>query len=117
MWNPESGIRSRDDPGRFAPVRKETPMRSLRCSVTVCCCLVGLAPIAARAQSAAPAPSALLQFRPTLPGVDYDVPPDPAAVNACKVETVSKGPKSIGYALRDGQGKLLRRFVDADGNG
>src|SRR5262249_16890695 len=24
--------------------------------------------------------------------------------------------KSIGYALRDGQGKLLRRFVDTDGN-
>ena len=91
-------------------------MRRLRCSVTVFCWLVGLVPIAAGAQSAPPAPGDLLRFRPTLPGVDYDTPADPAAINACKVETVIKEQKSIGYALRDGQGKLLRRFVDTDGN-
>jgi thiol-disulfide isomerase/thioredoxin len=84
--------------------------------VTVFCWLVGLVPIAAGAQSAQPAPSDLLRFRPTLPGIDYDTPTDPAAINACKVETVARDQKSIGYALRDGQGKLLRRFVDTDGN-
>src|SRR5262249_30740853 len=99
----ESGIRM---------VRKETPMRSLRYSVTVCCWLLGLAPIAVLAQSPKlPEPSALLAFRPTLPGVDYDMPADPAAVAACKVEIVVVQNKSVGYALRDGQGKLLRRFV------
>jgi thiol-disulfide isomerase/thioredoxin len=91
-------------------------MRSLQCSVTVFCWLLGLVPIAAGAQSAPPAPSDLLRFRPTLPGVEYDTPTDPAAVSACKVETVTQDQKSIGYALRDGQGKLLRRFVDTDGN-
>ncbi|HZW33883.1 MAG TPA: thiol-disulfide isomerase, partial [Isosphaeraceae bacterium] len=91
-------------------------MRRLRCSVTVFCWLVGLVPMAAGAQSAGTAPSDLLRFHPKLPGVDYDTPTDPAAINACKVETVVKEQKSIGYALRDGQGKLLRRFIDTDGN-
>ena len=93
-------------------------MRSLRCCMPVLCWLVILAPVATRAQSSnLPAPSALLKFRPTLPGVDLDTPTDPAAINACKVETVVVQNRSIGYALRDGQGKLLRRFVDNDGNG
>ena len=93
-------------------------MRSVRCSVTVFCWLVLLAPAAALAQAGhLPAPSALLQFRPTLPGVDSDTPTDQAAIDACKVETVVVRNRSIGYALRDGQGKMLRRFVDDDGNG
>ena len=93
-------------------------MRSLRCCVPVFCWLLVLSPVAALAQpSNLPAPSDLLKFRPTLPGVEYDTPADPAAINACKVETVVVQNRSIGYALRDGQGKLLRRFVDNDGNG
>ena len=95
-------------------VRKETPMRRIRGSVTVCCWLVvvGLAPMSAQAQSKGlPAPSALLAFRPTLPGVDYDMPADQKAIDACKVELVTVQNRSIGYALRDGQGKMLRRFV------
>jgi peroxiredoxin len=58
----------------------------------------------------------LLKFRPTQPGVDYDTPTDPTAIQACKVEMVTDGQKrTIGYALRDGQGKLLRRFVITNG--
>ena len=93
-------------------------MRRIRCSVAVWCwvVVVGLAPGAVQAQSKGlPAPSALLAFRPTLPGVDYDTPPDPKAVNACKVELVTVQNRSIGYALRDGQGKMLRRFVATRG--
>ena len=89
-------------------------MRRIRCSVAVFCWLVvvGLAPMAVQAQSKGlPAPSALLAFRPTLPGVDYDTPADQKAVDACKVELVTVQNRSIGYALRDGQGKMLRRFV------
>jgi peroxiredoxin/TolA-binding protein len=58
----------------------------------------------------------LLKFRPTQPGVDYDTPTDAAAIDACKVELVTDGQKrTVGYALRDGQGKLLRRFIITNG--
>jgi thiol-disulfide isomerase/thioredoxin len=93
-------------------------MRRIRGSVAVFCWLVvvGLAPTAVQAQSKGlPAPSALLAFRPTQPGVDYDTPPDQKAVDACKVELVTVQNRSVGYALRDGQGKMLRRFVAGKG--
>ncbi len=92
-------------------------MRRIRCSVAVVCWLgaVGLAPMAAQAQQKGYAPSDLLKVRPTLPGVEYDTPADPKAVEACKVEVVTVQNRSIGYALRDGQGKLLRRFVATRG--
>src|SRR3954454_18664176 len=91
-------------------------MRSLRTSLAAAC-LFALAPAAASAQSAT-AVSKMLQFQPILKGVEYDIPADQAAVDACKTETVYNAQKKpIGVALRDGQGKLLRRFVDADGNG
>ncbi|MGO9467699.1 MAG: redoxin family protein [Isosphaeraceae bacterium] len=88
-------------------------MRSLLYSVTTLV-LVGLTPLAARAQSK---PRDLLKLLPTFSGVDCDTPTDAAAIDACKVENVlnAKG-HNIGYALRDGQGKLLRKFVDTDGN-
>jgi thiol-disulfide isomerase/thioredoxin len=61
-------------------------------------------------------PAALLELRPVLQGVEYDTPADQAAINACKVESVMNDQKrAVGYALRDGQGKLLRRFVIAHG--
>ncbi len=91
-------------------------MRSLRCYVPVFCGLMVLAPAAAQAQSnALPAPTQLLAYRPTLPGVEYDIPPDQKAIDACKVELAVVKDKSVGYVLRDGQGKMLRRFVDTDG--
>src|SRR6516162_9811976 len=94
-------------------MRKEMPMRSLMYSVTTFA-LAGLAPLVASAQSS---PKDLLNLRPTFPGIDCDTPTDAAAIDACKVENVvnAKG-HNIGYALRDGQGKLLRKFVDTDGN-
>jgi thiol-disulfide isomerase/thioredoxin len=93
-------------------------MRRIRCSVAVFCWIgaAGLAPMAAQAQSKGlPAPSALLAFRPTLPGAECDTPADPKAVDACKVELVTAQNRGIGYALRDGQGKMLRRFVASKG--
>ncbi len=88
-------------------------MRSLLYSVTTLV-LVGLTPLPASAQSTS---RDLLKLRPTFSGVDCDTPTDAAAIDACKVENVlnAKG-HNIGYALRDGQGKLLRKFVDSDGN-
>ena len=89
------------------------------CSVTVFCWLVvmGLAPMAAQAQSKdLPAPSALLVFRPTLAGCRIrHAGRTRRPIDACKVELVIVQNRSIGYALRDGQGKMLRRFVATTG--
>ncbi len=90
-------------------------MTSLRTILAVTW-LVAIAPGVAQAQSA-PTAKSLLDLQPILKGVDYEVPADTAAVEACKIEKVIQAKKAVGYALRDGQGKLLRKFVDADGNG
>lgn len=67
-------------------------------------------------QAADYTPKDLLKFRPTRSGVDYDNPVDQAAVDACKVEIVTDAQKrTVGYALRDGQNKLLRRFIITNG--
>jgi thiol-disulfide isomerase/thioredoxin len=78
--------------------------------------MVAVWPVLAAAQSA-PAAKDLLALQPILKGVEYETPADAAAIDACKVETVFNAQKKpVGVALRDGQGKLLRRFVDTDGN-
>jgi thiol-disulfide isomerase/thioredoxin len=78
--------------------------------------LLVMAPGAAGAQNT---PRRLLEIAPALKrGAEYETPTDPAAINACKVETVYKGKNhAIGVALRDGQGKLLRKYIDSDDNG
>jgi hypothetical protein len=80
--------------------------------------LVGMVPAGALAQKAVTAKD-LLALPPALgKGVEFETPTDPAAVTACKVESVVNAQRQpIGYALRDGQGKLLRKFVDTDHNG
>ncbi|AGA25856.1 thioredoxin-like domain-containing protein [Singulisphaera acidiphila] len=90
-------------------------MRSLR-TLTVAAGLLGMTPFVAMGQSKT-TPEALLNFKPSLRGVEYEAVTDPAAINACKVEAVTDANKQqIGFALRDGQGKLLRKFLDTDGN-
>ena len=61
----------------------------------------------------------LLRFQPITKGVDYEIPADPAAIAACKVEVIPNTTtgKTMGWALRDGQGKILRRFVALRGGG
>jgi thiol-disulfide isomerase/thioredoxin len=75
--------------------------------------LCGLGPATIQAQSPA---DILSRFKPVLKGVEYDIPETPAEIEACKLERVM-GPRGevIGFAVRDGQGKLLRRFVDTNG--
>ncbi|WP_165246404.1 redoxin family protein [Paludisphaera soli] len=62
-------------------------------------------------------PQKMLEIKPTQQsGVDYETPADQAAIDACKVETVTDAQKrAVGYALRDSQGKLLRRFISTNG--
>ncbi len=99
-------------------------MRALLSKSLAAASLAVLAPAVAGAQQA-PANNAaakyvkiLIESKPTQKGVEYESPVDANAVAACKYEDVldAKGSK-IGFALRDGQGKLLRRFVDVDGSG
>lgn len=91
-------------------------MRIRRASM-VLASVIGFVPAVADAQYT---PQSLLtRYVPVFRGVDYDLPAtvvkgeDPAvkaAVEACKVETNARG-----FTVRDGQGKLLRRFVDTNG--
>jgi thiol-disulfide isomerase/thioredoxin len=59
----------------------------------------------------------LLKLTPSQSGIDYETPTEPAVLAACKVETQTSpdGGQVAAYIIRDGQGKLLRKFVDLDG--
>jgi hypothetical protein len=87
-------------------------MRAFQTSLVVTF-LLSLAPALAQAQKAE---DILTRFRPSLKGVEYDAPSTKDEIEACKVERVTDAKGSvIGFAVRDGQGKLLRRFVDTNG--
>ncbi|GAC1470120.1 MAG: TlpA disulfide reductase family protein [Isosphaeraceae bacterium] len=59
----------------------------------------------------------MLGFQPILKNIEFDSPADAAAISACKTENVlNTQKKAVGVALRDGQGKLLRRVIDSDGD-
>ncbi len=74
---------------------------------------LGLAPAAANAQDAS---YILKRFEPVIKGVDYDTPATADEVKNCKVEEVKgRNGEVIGFAVRDAQGKLLRKFVDTNG--
>jgi thiol-disulfide isomerase/thioredoxin len=94
-------------------------MRSLRLTTTALV-LVGVLRMTAMGQQnpKGPAPAALLELKPKfIQNFEYDTPADAAAISACKVESVVNDQnRSVGYTLRDGQGKLLRRFVVAHGS-
>ncbi len=96
-------------------------MRSLRGRKTwalTAALLAGFTPGGASAQNLPPV-KGILDVPPVLKKwAEYETPPDAAALSACKVETVLNAQKRpVGYALRDGQGKLLRRFIDSEGKG
>jgi hypothetical protein len=64
----------------------------------------------------APTLGDVLKYRPALTDDEYDTPADAAATSACKIENVLNDQKrNIGTAMRDGQGKMVRRFVIAHG--
>jgi peroxiredoxin len=48
-------------------------------------------------------------------GVEYETPADQAAIDACKVETLTEQGRVVGYLLRDGQERILRRFLSTKG--
>ena len=65
--------------------------------------LFTIAPAFAFAQEA-PSVKVMLGLSPVLKGVEYEIPSEPSAISACKIETVYNAQKkAIGYALRDGR--------------
>ena len=78
--------------------------------------LVAMIAAPSRAAENTPPVAALFEVRPVLKGVEYESP-DTKAIGACKSETVYDSKKNpIGVAVRDGQGKLLRKFIALDGS-
>lgn len=65
-------------------------------------------------------PEILKTYYPVRPWVEVDTPTDPEEIKACKVEVVArtatvdgKATKvGVGIVIRDGQGRILRRFLD-----
>jgi hypothetical protein len=66
--------------------------------------------------AAAPTAEDMLKFRPKQDGVIYTTPAG-ADKDSCKVEGISRQGKTIGWLLRDKDGKVLRRFFDTAGTG
>jgi len=60
-------------------------------------------------------PEALLRYTPKQLDIDYEIP-KPSEIAQCKVEVERKG-KTSGYVLLGPAGQVMRRFMDADGNG
>lgn len=88
-------------------------MRALRTSCHVAGVLL-LAPALALA-AAPPSVPAMLKLKPVVKGavVEYDIPAGDA-IAACTVEPSHAPP---GWVLRDGQGKVLRKFLAVGGGG
>lgn len=85
---------------------------SLLGSLGTAAATVLISPTQASAQSAQ---DVLKGFKPTqAAATEYDSPATPEALAACKVEKVNK---PAGWVVRDGQGRILRKFVDAKGTG
>ncbi len=84
-------------------------MRAFRTSLAVVG-LLGMVPGLAAGQVDV---GQMLRLKPVVKGarVEYDTPADEAAIAACKYEESTKPP---GHILRDGTGKMLRRFLDSD---
>ena len=76
------------------------------------CLLVGVDVAGASAQT--PTPAAMMALRPRNSDVSYTIP-DAKELAQCKVEAV-RGAGGGGWMVTDGQGRILRRFLDTNGD-
>ena len=74
--------------------------------------LVGLVPQVAAAQAAKPTVAQALTLKPVQASVEYDVPEGPAA-EKCTLTPI-KSRQLAGWEVRDGDGNVLRRFLDTN---
>lgn len=87
-------------------------MRALKATVILACSLGSMASTASAQKTLVE--TLLKNFQPMQAGVDYDSPIDAAAIAACKAEEFKQG-VITGYVLRDGQGQILRKFINLSG--
>ena len=77
--------------------------------------LAALLPLAAAmAQATSPSVQEALKLKPIQGQIDYDQP-DAAAMDKCTIAAI-KSPPLSGWEVRDGNGSLLRRFLDTNGD-
>ncbi len=79
------------------------------------------AALSSSAVHAEPSVAQILEFKPKQAGVPIDMP-TAAALSTCKVELVAGkalpgGKQETGWALKDGNGRMLRKFMDTAGDG
>ena len=74
--------------------------------------LVALVPLVAAAQTAKPSVIEALKLKPIQANAEYDVPEGPAA-EKCTLAPI-KSPQLAGWEVRDGDGNVLRRFLDTN---
>ncbi len=83
-------------------------------TVTMGICLVLLVGMPTGAVAAGPTAAQALQLKPIQPDVEYDTPTGDQ-VKQCTIAPVREG-KQVGWVLRDGQGLMLRKFMDSNGD-
>ncbi len=82
---------------------------------TICILASALALVSfSRAQAAAPSVEQALKLRPVQQGVEYDVPTAAEAAK-CKISS-RKIDGQVGWVVEDANGKILRMFVDTNGD-
>jgi hypothetical protein len=92
---------------RTAAVRGR--MRIVAIGMAVVCLVLG----GVQAVRAEPTVAQMLTFRPRQEGVSCTTPTAEKA-NNCKVTPIKRGEKIIGWALKDEDGNLLRKFIDSN---
>lgn len=75
-------------------------------------CLIASPAAFGQAKNAAPTVGQALGLKPIQPGVEYDRPTG-SDIKACTIKTQPEG-KSTSWIVRDGSGRMLRRFADAN---
>src|ERR1700676_1976111 len=67
------------------------------------------------ARAATPSVEQALKLTPMQKDVDYDRP-SPAEAARCTIQAEKKAKGQTGWVIRDGDGKILREFVDTHGD-
>ena len=84
----------------------------LTCRLLLAALLVALVPWAATAQTAKPTVSEALKLRPVQADIEFDTP-EGGGVDKCTLSAI-KSPPLAGWEVLDGDGNLLRRFLDTN---
>ena len=90
-------------------MKRQTTHRLASCGL-----IVALLSWGSFTQAASPSAAAALKLSPMQKGVEYDKPSEKEAAE-CKIDA-QKHDKSVGWAVKDPTGRLLRVFLDTNGD-